>query len=298
MDKLRAIKFFCRVVEAKSFAAAAHDLDIVPSVLSRVIAAFEADLGLKLFNRTTRRLSVTDAGALYYERCKQLVGQLDEAEAAARSGIAEPIGLVRAGMHPAIGSLFVDRIAEFFDQHPKLRVERTLTNKPSALLEDGLDVLFAVGDLADSTLTAQKLGSSEIYICASPIYLEKHGWPKSPQDIERHRTIVPGRRDEASFANWSFSRDRDRHAVIVPATFIDREGSNIARAGVAGAGIIRIFEMSARVFLKQGTLVRVLPEWSCGTVPIHAVMSGPRKNVAAKVRTIVDFVRTIIRPSQ
>jgi DNA-binding transcriptional LysR family regulator len=296
VDKLRAIEFFCRVVEANSFAAAAHDLDTAPSVLSRAIVALEADLRTKLFNRTTRRLSVTDAGARYYEECKKIVGQLEEAEAAVRSGVTQPIGLIRAGMHPAIGSVFVDRAAEFFDQNPGLRVERTLTNKPSTLLENGLDVLFAVGELADSTLTVRKIGSSEIYICASPAYLEKHGRPDRPQDLERHRTIIPGRRDEVSFADWSFARGSVSHVVIAPAAFIDRDGSNLARAGVAGAGIIRIFEVSARVFLEQGTLIRLLPEWDCGSIPIHAVTPG-RKNVPAKSRAIIEFVRTIIKPS-
>jgi len=297
MDKLRAIKFFCRVVEAKSFAAAAHDLDIVPSVLSKVVAALEAELGLKLLNRTTRRVAVSETGARYYEQCKQLLTQLEEAEAVARDSSAEPIGLVRAGMHPAIGSLLIDRIAEFFDRHPQVRIERTLTNKPSAIVEDGLDVVVAIGELVDSTLTAQRLGSTEAFICASPPYLAKFGCPAKPTDLDGHRIIIPARRDEISFTHWTFSRGREHQAVIVPATFIDRDGSNIARAGVAGAGIIRVFEVSARVFLRQGSLVRILEPWSCGTAPIFAVLPSG-KHVPGKVRAFVEFVRKIVRSSQ
>jgi DNA-binding transcriptional LysR family regulator len=297
VDKLRAIGFFCRLVEAKSFVAAAHDLDIAPSVLSRTIAALEADLAVKLLTRTTRRVAVTEAGRRYYGQCKLFVAQMEQAEAVARSGLAETAGLVRVGMHPAIASLFIHHVAAFFDRHPHIQIERSITNRPSDLVEAGLDLVVTIGDLGDSTLTARKLGDSEIVVCASPEYLATFGNPERPQDINGHRVIVPGRRDEASFAHWTFSREDESQTVIVPASLIDRDGTHLTRAAVRSAGLIRVFEVSARADLQQGALVRVLADWSCGAAPIHAILPG-RTNAPGKVRAVADFVRSIVRPGR
>ena len=147
MDKLRAIRFFCRVVEAKSFAAAAHDLAVVPSVLSKTIAALEADIGFRLFNRTTRRVSLTENGALYYDRCKRLVVDLEEAEVLTRDGVARPAGRLLAGLHPAVNRIVMGRIDEFLARYPDISVETTLVSTTSSLIEDRLDVLIAVGQL-------------------------------------------------------------------------------------------------------------------------------------------------------
>src|SRR5690349_7255320 len=116
MDKLRAIRFFCRIAEAKSFAAAAHDLDVVPSVLSKAIASLEEDIEFRLLNRTTRRVSLTDDGARYYERCKKLVVELDEAELLARKGADRPVGRLTAGLHPSINRVLMSRIDQFLSK--------------------------------------------------------------------------------------------------------------------------------------------------------------------------------------
>lgn len=294
MDKLRAIKLFCRVVEARSFAAAARDLDVVPSVLSKAIAALEADLGIRLFNRTTRRVAVTEAGARYYAQCKQLVTLLEQADGIARAGSSEPVGLVRAGMHPAVASLLIDNIGSFFDRYRDIRIERTITNRPSDMIEHGLDVMVVAGDLADSSLTTQTLGVTEVYVCAAPAYLAVFGIPRSPADLAGHRVVIPGRRDETSFAHWSFQRVNETIDVIVPAAFIDREGTHLTRAAVAGAGLIRVFDVSARGYLADGSLVRVLGDWTCAPVSIHALLPG-RHNVPAKVKVFVNFVRQLVR---
>ena len=140
MDKLRALKFFCRVAETKSFAAAAYELDVVPSVLSKQIAALETDVHFKLFNRTTRRVSLTEHGARYYDHCKRLLIELDEAELLERGGMAKAAGKIVAGMHPAINRVLMSRIDEFLTAYPDIIVETTITSTPATMLDDKLDL--------------------------------------------------------------------------------------------------------------------------------------------------------------
>src|SRR5215216_478772 len=210
MDKFRAIKFFCRAVEMKSFASAAHALDVPPSLVSRVIAALEVDLGCTLFNRTTRRLSLTDAGAGCYERCLQILADLEEAEAAARAGSTQARGTLRLGYHPAFRVLLGRGIGDFLAANADVSVELMLTNSPAALVDAGLDVVLRIGRLADSSFVAKQLGWSSFVTCAAPKYLDRYGRPGHPRELAEYRAIIPGRRDEEPFTRWSFSRGKDR----------------------------------------------------------------------------------------
>jgi DNA-binding transcriptional LysR family regulator len=149
MDKLRAIKFFCRAVEAKSFTSAAHTLDVPPSVLSKTVSSLEAELRFTLFNRSTRRLSLTEAGTAYYEYCRQLILDMEEAEALARDGTVQAAGTLRIGFHPAFRTCLCRRMGEFLKANPSVNVELAITNSPATLLDEGADTSAAV-DTASS----------------------------------------------------------------------------------------------------------------------------------------------------
>jgi LysR family transcriptional regulator, regulator for bpeEF and oprC len=289
MDKLRALKFFCVAVEAKSFAAAAHDLGVVPSVLSKTIAALEADIHFRLFNRSTRTLSITESGARYYEHCKRLITELEEVEAISHDGVAKPAGRLRVGMHPAVLIVFMRQIDTFMQSHPEIVVETTIRGTPATLVEENLDVLVTVGDLADSSLTARKLGVTHHVLVASPSYLAAQGTPEVPRDLASHRVIVSGRRDGPAFTQWTMTRARETESVFIPARAISREGILMHEACLAGGGICRLAEFSVRGRLQRGELVAVLSDWSLGELPIHAVFPG-RKDIPAKVSAFVRFV--------
>src|SRR5947209_7869336 len=171
MDKLRALRFFCRVAETKSFATAAYELDVVPSVLSKMISALEADVHFKLFNRTTRRVSLTEHGTRYYDRCKRLLTELDETELLERHGISKPAGKVVAGMHPAIHRVLMSRIEEFLTAYPDILLETTITSTPATLLDDKLDLLVRFGELPDSRFGLMKIGTTRHVLAASPAYI-------------------------------------------------------------------------------------------------------------------------------
>jgi DNA-binding transcriptional LysR family regulator len=293
MDKLRAMKFFCRTVEAKSFASAAHDLDVAPSVLSKVVSALEADLRFTLFNRSTRRLSLTEAGSRYYERCRQLLVEMEEAESVARAGAVQPTGTLRVGIHPVFRNSLLRELGDFLASNPDVDIETTLTNSPTALLEQGLDVVLLIGKLADSDFIGRQLGTTALVTCAAPAYLDRQGRPRHPRDVSDHRAIVPGRRDESLSVRWTFARGKEREVVAVRPILVARDGIGLVDAALGGVGITRIYDLAANRHLAGGGLETILPAWSCGREPIYAVFPG-RRNVPAKVRVFLDFVGAFI----
>src|SRR5207248_653217 len=206
MDKLRAMRFFCRVAESGTFAAAAVALDVVPSALSKTIAALEHDIGFRLMNRSTRRMSLTEEGSAYYEKCRAVLQHIEEMEAGNRSARQQLRGTLRIGMHPALRELLLSRLGHFVDNHVELKVETDVTNSASAVLERGLDVLLHIGTLADSNLVARRLSWVRPIVCASPAYLQTWGVPQHPEDLIKHRAVIYGRADESSNTKWTFVR--------------------------------------------------------------------------------------------
>jgi len=288
MDKLRAMRFFCRTVEAKSFVSAAHALDIAPSVLSKVISALEADLRFTLFNRSTRRLSLTEPGSSYYERCRELLIELEEAESIARAGALQPTGILRIGIHPAFRNSLVGGLGDFLASNPDISIETVLTNSPATLLEQGLDVVLLIGKVADSDFVGRVLGTTALVICASRDYLDRQGRPRHPRELARHRVIVPGRRDEELSVRWAFTRKRERQIVTVLPALVARDGIGLVDAALGGVGITRAYDLAVSRYVADGSLEAVLPDWSCGREPISAVIPS-RRNVPAKVRAFLDF---------
>lgn len=294
MDKLRAIKFFCRVVEAKSFVAAAYDLDVVPSVLSKSIVSLEAEIKFRLFNRTTRRVSLTENGARYYDRCKRLVEELEEAEVTTRDGVMRPAGKLLVGLHPGISRAIMSKIDKFISDCPDIAIETTLISTTSTLIEDKLDVLITLGDFPDSTYVIQKLGVTKPIIVAAPRYLEANGSPRVPEDLAKHVIVLSGRRDSSAYARWTLTKGKKTESVFVSARIVNREGVHIHEACLSGAGICRLIEISTREPVERGALQILLPDWSFSSLPISAVYPS-RKNIPAKVSAFIDFVRLIIR---
>jgi LysR family transcriptional activator of dmlA len=298
MDKLRALRFFCRVAETSSFAAAAYELDVVPSVLSKVIASLETDVQFKLFNRTTRRVSLTEGGTRYYDQCKQLLIELEEAELLARDGTTKPTGRIVVGMHPAFNRLLMSRINEFLASYPHIVVETTITSTPGTLFDDKLDLLITFAELPDSNVGVRMIGTTRHILLASPAYLQKHGVPQTPEDLRKHTFIVSGRPDGPSYTRWTMRRGSEVQTVHVPVRMISRQGAYMHEAVLCGAGICRLVELFSPTFssslIEGGQLVQVLPDWSLGSLSIRVVVPD-RKNVPAKVRVFIEFLHLIIR---
>jgi LysR family transcriptional regulator, regulator for bpeEF and oprC len=293
MDKLRAIKFFCRAVEAKSFTAAAQALDVPPSVLSKAISSLEAELRFTVFNRSTRRLSLTEAGTAYYESCRQLILDMEEAEAHARDGTVRATGMLRIGFHPAFRTFLCRRIGEFLAANPSVTLELAITNSPATLLDEGLDVVLRIGEIPNSSFVALDLGSTVLIPCAAPAYLDVWGRPSHPQDLRRHRAIIPGRRDEDPFTRWTFSRHDEQEVVVVPVVAVVRDGIGMVDSALAGVGVAQIYDVVAQHCIVDGSLEPLLKDWSYMRQPVYAVIPS-RRNVPAKVRAFVHFARSLV----
>jgi LysR family transcriptional regulator for bpeEF and oprC len=281
---LNEMLVFARVVGRGSFSAAARELGVPPSTLSRKIGALEQRLGTPLLERTTRRLRLTEAGALYYERCRQIAELAGEADAAVEGLTQSPRGLLRVAAPPAWSQAFLaEPVAEFVARHPEVRVEIVMS---SELAADGFDLAIRIApSIDDTSLMVRRLGASTPVPCASPEYVAAHGTPDSLDDLFQHAIIGLGRA-RAQFA-WRFL-DEDGQAIPLPlqprvqvnSAWMARE---LCRAGV---GIALLPSFLAGPDLDAGTLVRVLPEVASRPLDVYVVFP-PSAGSTAKVRAFL-----------
>lgn len=289
MDNLTSIRMFVRVADAGSFTAAANQLDVAVSSVSRQINALEDDLNVRLFQRTTRKLSLTEAGHLYYEHVSKILGDFDEARLAV-SQTGSPTGILRITSPTSIGrELLISVIPAFLEQYPGVRVVMSLSDYVIDLVESGIDVAIRVGRLGDSTLKARKIGNSRRVVCASPRYLKKAGVPKHPSDLENHNCITF--REHPGHNLWSFNEADGKLNVRVTGNFFARSSDAIVAAALAGMGLVLLPDWNIGAELRQKQLKVVLGDYeiSPGFSPVWAVHTHQR-HVPPKVRAFIDFL--------
>lgn len=289
MDNLAAIRMFVRVADASSFTDAARQLDVAVSSVSRQINALEDELSVRLFQRTTRRLSLTEAGHLYYERVSKILGDFEEARLAV-SQTGSPTGILRVTAPTSIGrELLISVIPAFLEQYPGVRVVMSLSDYVLDLVESSIDVAIRVGRLSDSTLKARKVGDSRRVVCASPRYLKKAGVPKHPADLEHHNCITF--REHPGHNLWSFNGADGKINVRVTGNFFARSSDALAAAALAGMGLILLPDWNIGVELRQKQLKVVLSDYDVnpGFSPVWAVHTHQR-HVPPKVHAFIDFL--------
>ena len=294
MDKLRAMTFFCRAVEAKSFAAAAQALNVVPSALSKVVSALERELGFSLLSRSTRSLSLTEEGAVYYEQCRQILSDVDIAENMGRRGRAHAHGTLRVGMHPGLRYAMLTSLKPFLDAQPEVKVETVITNAASAVIDEGLDLVLHIGVLSDSSMIARPLGTTRPIVCAAPAYLTLRGEPHHPNDLTEHCAVIYARRDEAPNSRWSFSRGGESCDVDVPVRVVSRDGIGLVDAALSGCGLARPFEIAARHLVATGQLRELLNDWTGRKQTVTAVLPPQGRTAPAKVSLYIEYVAALL----
>jgi len=274
VDKLRAMQAFVHIVDGGSLTAAADALDSsLPSVV-RTLAALEAELDVRLLNRTTRRIALTDEGREYYERCKRVLAEVDEAEAALSARRSAPKGRLHVTAPVMFGRLHVAPVAtEFIARHAAVRLELLLLDRVVDLLEEGVDVGVRIGRLPDSSLVAVALGETRRVACASPAYLKRAGVPKAPADLARHRCVNFTGLGPASQANVALATNQVDAALD---------------ACVHGVGIGYFLCYQVQALLESGQLKRVLAEFEPAPLPIHVIYPHARL-LSANVRAFVDW---------
>ena len=286
-DRLQELAVFVRAAESGSFSRAARELDLSQPSVSRIVSDLEARLGVKLLLRTTRSVTVTDAGALFLDRAREILAEVEDAEDAAR-GVDSLRGTIRIALPVIYGTReVIPRLPKFFVQHPLLRVEMTVNDARQNLVAEGADIAIRLGKLTDSAFGAKKLATLERVLVASRDYLKLRGTPKTPADLANHDCIFgPGGFGRAS---WSFRRRNTQISVDVQGRIVTDSGPGVQASVLAGLGIGMASIGMFRDELKTGSVVRLLPQYEMEPVEVHAVFpGGPRPS--QKVRAFVDFL--------
>jgi DNA-binding transcriptional LysR family regulator len=289
VDRFQSITAFARVVEAGSFVGAAARLDISVSAVSRQVAELEAHLDARLLNRTTRRLSLTESGRVFYERCVQLLADLDEAEQSAGAGAVRPRGTLRI----TCGTTFGERhlapaIADFLERYPDMRFDVDLSDRASDLVDEGFDCAVRIGTIGSQNLVGRKIGQTRLVCCASPEYLAKRGEPRVPEDLTAHACLTY---EYSPLKNiWPF-RDaggRDR-SVKVAGPVHANYGAFLAALAAAGSAVVIEPDFLLGPDVRAGRLIPILREFEPPAANIYVVYPS-RRNLSAKVRAFTDFL--------
>jgi DNA-binding transcriptional LysR family regulator len=288
IDVVTAMRVFTSVVEAESFAGAAEKLDLSRGMATRYVAQLEAHLGVRLLNRTTRRLSLTEAGSDYYERATQVLAMIDEAETSAAQNASVPRGTLRVTSSGIFGSKHLGAaIRDYLGRHPQMQIELSINDRLVDLVNEGFDLAIRVSAQIDPGLVARRITPVRLLACASPAYLKTHGTPNMPQDLARHNCLVYGH--TVHQGGWHLRRKGEECTVPVSGTLRGNNGDTLVSAAIEGLGVV--FEPSFFVYeaLREGKLVRVLPDWESVEVWVFAVYPN-RKFLAPKVRSFIDFL--------
>jgi len=286
-DRLQELAVFVRTAESGSFSRAGRVLGLSQPSVSRIVGELEARLGVTLLLRTTRRITVTDAGALFLDRAREILAEVEDAEDAAR-GIDSLRGTIRLAIPVVYGTReIIPRLPKFLAAHPMLRVEMSVADQRQDLVADGADIAIRLGELDDSTFGARKLKVLRRMVVASPDYLKARGTPRTPADLAAHDCIFgPGNFGRAS---WSFTRNGTETSVDVHGRIHTNSGPGVFASVMAGLGIAMVSTVMVGPEIKAGLLAPLLRNYKLPPVDVHAVFpGGPRPS--AKVRAFVDFL--------
>lgn len=294
MDRLTLLQTFVAVADTGGFSAAAERLGLSRAMASRHIQVLEDRLGVRLLHRTTRRVSLSQAGLGYLERAQRLLADFDDAETEVRGERAAPRGTLRVNGPVSFGRAHLAAaLPSFLEQHPGLTVELTVNDRIVDLIEEGYDVAIRIGRLSDSSLIAKCLGTVEVRLAASPAYLAKHGLPTEPSDLGDHTWL--GYTYSTGTTGLRFTSADGREAVVrLGPRLTANNGDVLTEIAAGGAGVILQPSFILGPYLADGRLVPVLPGWGVPDLDIHAVHHQSR-HVAAKVRAFVDHLAECFR---
>jgi DNA-binding transcriptional LysR family regulator len=289
MDPISDLRFFVLLTQHPSLARSAQELGITPSTVSKRLAALEQRLGVRLMNRSTRRLSLTAEGEAYLSEGARILEDLDVLEHGIAGSRAMPRGLLR--VHATLGfgrRHIVPAVSRFIQAYPDVEVQLHLSDRPPNLIEQGFDVAIRVGEIPDSRLTMRTIAFNRRLLCAAPGYLASAGTPVQPADLAAHRCIVIRESDE-TYGTWHLSSDARSESVKVRGNLSTNDGGSALAWALEGHGILLRSEWELAPYLRSGALGPVLPEWRLPPANIVALYPT-RRNVPARTRAFVDHL--------
>ena len=291
---LNDIVVFTKVAETKSFTGAADQLGLPKSTVSRKLAQLEERLGVRLVQRTTRKLALTEIGEAYYARAARIVADIQAAEQVVTDMQATPRGRLRVTAPIDLSTRYLGAIvADFIAEHPDVTVELDAADRVVDLIEEGFDVAVRFGQLPESTLIARKLTTLNAVLCASPAYLAKRGTPKSVDELEDHDKVLFA--PSARTTGWTLQNGEATYEVGRPARFISNNLGAVRDVVLAGGGISVMTEFMVACDIHEGRLVRILPEWTSRTFDVQAVYPA-RQNLPPRLQLFLDHLAKALNP--
>ena len=289
IDHASEMAAFVRVVDSNGFSAAAPGLGLSPSAVSKLITRLETRLGVRLMQRTTRALHLTQEGEVFYAAAKRIVGEIEALENQIVGESGTPSGVLRVTTSLAFAThQLAPVLSEFLARYPLVQFELLPTDRVIDVVDEGIDVALRIGRLADTSFMARKIGEDKRLICAAPSYLARHGTPQRPEDLARHNCIVS--RDNAYLNRWSFKVDDRTVEIDVRGRVAVSEGEAQMQLALQGVGIVRLTRLTLARAIREGTLVPLLSDFSAEeAVAIHAVYPH-RRHLAPKVPAFVNFL--------
>ena len=293
MDRLRALSVFVAVAETSGFAAAGRKLGMSPPSVTRIMSGLEAELGAQLALRTTRSVTLTDAGKRYYEDAKRILADLEEADRQAAGRHAAPRGKVTITASSLFGRKVVaPALFDLLDAYPEITVSTLFVDRVTHLVDEGIDIAVRIADLPDSSMIATRVGAVRRVLCASPNYLKRRGHPNSPTDLINHHAI---RFLSASASNaWALQVNGESIDVDPPSRLFTNTADVAIAAAIAGRGVTRVLSYQIADEVAEGKLTRILDEYAPPPVPVH-VVHRETGIVSARVRAVVDFLAAELR---
>lgn len=288
MDRLTAMKIFVHVVETGSFSAASERMGLSRAAVSQYVSQLESHLGGRLLNRTTRRVSTTESGRLYFERCKEILSHLAEADGAVSGLTQQPRGTLRISVPTNFAPRhLVPLVSQFTQTYPEVKVDMTSSNRHVDLVDEGYDLAIRISNMTDSELVAQRLTRCRHVIFASPDYLAKHNTPTTPDDLLHHDCLLYA---HTAGAIWPFHKNGSDHSVKVPHVFKSNDPDILLQAAVAGMGVCMMPTFIVCDEIRSGALKMILEEYETLEMQVYAVYPS-RNFLPAKTRLFVDFLR-------
>jgi DNA-binding transcriptional LysR family regulator len=296
MDGFSDLNLFALVARHRNLAAAARELGVTPPAVSKRLAQLERRLGVRLMNRTTRRLSLTPEGELYLANGSRILDELQELEQLVTRSRAEPAGLLRVNASFGFGrARIAPAISDFVARFPSMKIQLHLTDRPMSLQEEGFDLGIRFGEVPDARVNARLLMKNRRIVCASPDYVKRHGTPLLPHDLTRHACIVL-RENESAYGTWHFSRGKRVETVKVDGPLASNDGSAVLHWALEGRGVVVRSQWEIGEYLERGALVPLLVDWALPSADIHAIYLE-RNQLSVKLRTFVDFLGEYLRAS-
>jgi DNA-binding transcriptional LysR family regulator len=293
------ISVFAAVVDAGTFAAASELMDMSPPGVSRAIARLERRLKIRLFNRTTRAVYLTEEGRRFYEQVMPHLRGMEEAAATAAGGTATVRGKLRINLDPAFLRIILGpKLDEFMDAHPDLELELIARDQLGDLIMDGFDLALRFGEPRSSSLVARKLLETAVVTVASPLYLDRRGRPAEPQELGRgvHRCLEFRNPETGKPYPWEFHRKRKKLVVETKGRLTVNDPSSLLNACLAGAGVAQMLLLGAEPLIREGQLVNLFPEWPDERFPLYAYHPS-RHHVPARTRAFLDFIASLTSTS-